>query len=68
MFDLLSNTWSYITGNRTGNLPSDYDAAYPGGVYHQTMVIDHKDRYLYVFGGRGYNESVLGIEQGRIDR
>lgn len=39
----------------------NYTEPYPGGIYGHSMVIDHIDRYLYVFGGYGYDNSYSGI-------
>lgn len=59
---MTSNTWEYLTGSASVNSASNYSYPYPGGVNRHRMVIDSTDRYLYLFGGSGFNDTANGIQ------
>lgn len=50
-FDLANSSWSYLSGNMTINVLSDYDSPYPGSVSDHSMIIDSTDTCIYIFGG-----------------
>lgn len=58
---MLYHTWEVIYGNQTVQMRSDYNVPYPGGVYRHGMVLDHADRFIYCFGGRGFDHTLEGI-------
>lgn len=60
-FDLGTGVWVLLSGNRTADSCADYGVPYPGGVIAFVMALDSADRYLYVFGGQGFDEVENGI-------
>lgn len=61
-YDISSYTWEHLCGNQSRNVYADYTVPYPGSISSYDMVIDGIDRYLYVFGGKGNDESKTGID------
>lgn len=60
-FDLITNRWTYLSGNQSVHSEANYDMPYPGGVEGHAIALDLTDQYLYVFGGNGYDSSNYGI-------
>lgn len=60
-FDIGGSVWDYLSGNQSANIVSDYTVPYPGSVNYHTMSL-YGD-YLYVFGGRGFDNETLGINK-----
>lgn len=52
-YNISSNAWEFLCGNKTINVDVNYDAPYPGGIYQHTMCMDNARRLIYIFGGRG---------------
>lgn len=62
-YDLDEDRWYHIKGNKTVNMLSNYimPYAFPGGIHEHPMILDSADRYLYVFGGWGYDGYASGF-------
>lgn len=50
--------WEYLSGNMSGGTLPDYNVPYPGGQSYHNMVMDSTNRYIYIFGGYGYDDSM----------
>lgn len=56
-----SAQWTFTSGTKSINIPSDYTMPYPGGVIDHTIALDSENQLLYMFGGMGYDHTLLGI-------
>lgn len=60
-YDLTLNTWTRLYGHLFQNIKSKYNyGPRPGSVVFHSMTIDHADRFIYFFGGIGYDDDTLG--------
>lgn len=55
-YDIMDDTWLYLTGSKVVNALGNYSVPYPGGMNAQMMVIDMYDN-IYVFGGHGNTDT-----------
>lgn len=51
-YDVVSESWEYVSGSQMPNVQANYITPLPGGVIGITLV-NGEDGYLYFFGGNG---------------
>lgn len=53
-YDIVGNTWEFLSGAQTRNTRADYTTPLPGGISKHAMVIDGLGSSIYIHGGEGY--------------